>query len=93
MFYISLLELAYKDVQLATDVEAEDKEKEWDVEYILDSRITNEQLEYLVKWLDFGLEDNSWQPSTNLYCLEKLIEFYRQNPDRPVATCPIKNRS
>ncbi len=28
MFYVSLLELVYKDVQLATNVEAEDKEKE-----------------------------------------------------------------
>ena len=76
MFYISLLELVYKDVQLATDIEAEDEEEEQDVEYILDSCITNGQLEYLVKWLDFGLEDNSQQLSTNLYCLRKLTEFY-----------------
>ncbi len=58
MFYISLLELVYKDIQLAIDMEAEDEEEEQDVEYILDLYITNRQLEYLVKWLDFGLKDN-----------------------------------
>ncbi len=76
MFYISLLELVYKDIQLATNIEAEDKEEEQDVKGILDSYVTNRQLEYLVKWLDFGLEDNSQQPSTNLYCLKKLAKFH-----------------
>jgi TATA-binding protein-associated factor Taf7 len=59
VFYISLLELASKNIELATDVTAEDEEEEWDIEEILDLRINNKkQLEYLVKWLDFGLEDN-----------------------------------
>ncbi len=83
VFHISLLEPAPKDARLATDVEAEDEEEEWDVEDILDSRIKDGQLQYLVKWLDFGPEDNSWQPATNLHCPEKLEEFHRRNPDRP----------
>ncbi len=68
VFHISLLEPAPRSARLATDVEAEDEEEEWDVEEILDSRTTNGQLQYLVKWLDFGPEDNSWQPATNLQC-------------------------
>jgi hypothetical protein len=84
VFHISLLEPAPKNARLAHDVEAEDEEEEWDVEEILDSRITDEgQLEYLIKWLDFGPEDNSWQPATNLHCPEKLEDFHRQNPERP----------
>ena len=59
MFYVSLLEPAPKDAEPASDVDAEDEEEEWDVEEVLDSRITNGQLEYLIKWLDFGLEHNS----------------------------------
>jgi hypothetical protein len=47
VFHISLLEPAPKNARLAHDIEAEDEEEEWDVEEILDSRITNEgQLEY-----------------------------------------------
>jgi hypothetical protein len=59
VFHISLLEPAPKTARPDTTVEAEDEEEEWDVEGILDSRITDGQLEYLVKWLDFGPEDNS----------------------------------
>ena len=83
VFHISLLEPAPKSARLATSVEAEDEEEEWDVEDILDSRIAGRQLQYLVKWLDFGPEDNSWQPATNLHCPKKLEEFHRRNPDRP----------
>jgi hypothetical protein len=54
-----MLELVLKNARLVTIVEAEDEEEEWDIEEVLDSRIIDGQLQYLVKWLDFGLEDNS----------------------------------
>ena len=76
VFYISLLEPAPSNVRLNKDAEAEDEEEEWEVEEVLDLRITEGQLEYLIKWLDFGLEDNSWQLAINLNCLEKLREFH-----------------
>ena len=77
IFYISLLELVYKDIQLTIDIEAKDKEEKQDVESILDLYVIDRQLEYLVKWLDFSLEDNSQQPSINLYCPKKLAKFHR----------------
>ena len=40
VFYISLLEPAPPNVQLDKDAKAEDKEEEWEVEEVLDSRIT-----------------------------------------------------
>jgi hypothetical protein len=83
VFHISLLEPTPENARLDKDAEAEDEEEEWDVEEVLDSRIMKGQLEYLVKWLDFGPEDNSWQPATNLNCPEKLQEFHQRNPDRP----------
>jgi hypothetical protein len=53
------LELAPKNVKLAIDITVEDEEEEWDVEEVLNSRVIDKgQLEYLIKWLDFGLEDN-----------------------------------
>ena len=39
-----------------------DGEEEWVVEDILDSKIINRKLRYLVKWKDFGVEHNSWEP-------------------------------
>jgi cytochrome oxidase assembly protein ShyY1 len=58
VFYISLLELVPKNAKLVIDIEVEDKEEEWDIEEILDLQITNRQLKYLMKWLDFSPEDN-----------------------------------
>ena len=39
-----------------------DGEEEWVVKDILDSKIINRKLRYLVKWKDFGVEHNSWEP-------------------------------
>ena len=44
VFHISLLEPAPGNVRLATNIEANDEEEEWDVEGILDLRITDGQL-------------------------------------------------
>jgi hypothetical protein len=94
VFHISLLEPAPRDMKPDNDIEAEDEEEEWDVEEVLDSRITDKgQLEYLIKWLDFGPEDNSWEPTTNLHCPEKLQEFHQRNPDRPKTTDPHPQNS
>ena len=41
VFYISLLEPAPSNVRLNKDAKVEDKEEEWEVEEVLDSRITN----------------------------------------------------
>ena len=43
-----------------------DGEEEWVVEEILDSRMVNRKLRYLVKWEDFGVEHNSWEPWDNV---------------------------
>ena len=39
-----------------------DGEEEWVVEEILDSKVMNRKLRYLVKWEGFGVEHNSWEP-------------------------------
>ena len=46
-----------------------DGEEEWVVEEILDSKFMNRKLRYLVKWKDFGLEHNSWEPWDNVHAL------------------------
>ena len=43
-----------------------DGEEEWIVEEIIDSKLMNQKLWYLVKWKDFGIEHNSWEPWDNI---------------------------
>ena len=47
-----------------------DREEEWVVEEILDSKVINQKLRYLVKWEGFGIEHNSWEPWKNLHTPE-----------------------
>jgi transposase InsO family protein len=55
-------------------------EEEWIVEEILDSRVMNRKLRYLVKWKDFGIEHNSWEPWDNVHAPELVAEFHRKHP-------------
>ena len=57
-----------------------DGEEEWVVEEILDSRMMNQKLWYLVKWKDFGMEHNSWEPWDNIHALELTMDFHRRHP-------------
>ena len=57
-----------------------DGEEEWVVEEILDSRMMNRKLRYLVKWKDFAAEHNSWEPWDNVHAPDLVAEFYRKHP-------------
>ena len=58
-------------------------EEEWVVEEILDSKVINQKLHYLVKWKDFGVEHNSWEPWDNVHAPELVSEFYRRHLGAP----------
>ena len=60
-----------------------DREEEWVVEEILDSKVINRKLCYLVKWKDFGVEHNLWEPWDNVHAPELVSEFYRRHPGAP----------
>ena len=51
-----------------------DGEEEWVVEDILDSKIINRKLRYLVKWKDFGVEHNSWEPRENVHAPDIIAD-------------------
>ena len=57
-----------------------DREEEWVVEDILDSKLINQKLRYLVKWKDFGMEHNSWEPQENFHAPDIITDFYRKHP-------------
>ncbi|EAQ87652.1 hypothetical protein CHGG_04271 [Chaetomium globosum CBS 148.51] len=92
VFHLSLPEPAHKNARLDKGVEAEDEEELWDVEEILDSRITNGQVECSVKWLGFGPEGNSWQPATNFNCPRGVGGFPPEEPGSTQKGTPRTDR-
>ena len=58
-------------------------EEEFIVEEILDSRVINQKLHYLVKWEGYGIEHNSWEPADNVHALECVMDFHRKHPRAP----------
>src|SRR5271156_2351574 len=57
-----------------------DREKEWIVEEILDSKVINRNLRYLVKWEGFGIEHNSWEPWDSVHAPACIAEFFWKHP-------------
>jgi transposase InsO family protein len=57
-----------------------DGEEEWVVEEILDTKMVNRKLRYLVKWAGFGIEHNSWEPWDGVHAPELVADFYRHHP-------------
>ena len=70
-----------------------DKEVEWEVNGVLDSRVRGKRLEYLVEWS--GYEDDdvdraTWEPAEALdNAPEYVAEFHRTHPNKP---CPRTSR-
>ena len=55
-------------------------EEEWVVDEILDSKVINQKLKYLVKWKNFGIEHNSWEPWDNVHAPNLVTDFHRKHP-------------
>jgi hypothetical protein len=86
VFHVSLLEpvKGAAPVDETTDIQPE--HEIYDVEKILDSKVSRGTTMYLVKWLDWDDVHNTWEPDSNLSCPEKLEEFHRKNPTKPRRT-------
>ena len=83
VFYISLLEPANPNIPQgpAPEIHPDSQELEDEVEKILDVRKSRGRLQWLVKWLGYGNEHNTWEPKKNLtHCEEAMQEFYSENP-------------
>ena len=62
---------------------------EYEVEDILDSKILRKRLFYLVKWKNYPISDNSWEPAFHLLNSKDLIqEFHSRYPNKPSAPLP-----
>ena len=62
----------------------EDREIEFEVESIIDSRWKGRRLEYLVHWKGYSDEDRTWEPNGNLAnASEAIKDFHCSNPSAP----------
>ena len=58
----------------------EDRDNEWEVDRIIDSRYKNKKLEFLVHWKGYDDMDHTWEPRSNLRnAKEALTDFYHAN--------------
>ena len=57
---------------------------EYEVEQVLNSRLKQEKLEYLVKWSGYTDDYNTWEPESNLDNSKEVInDFHKSNPSAP----------
>ena len=61
-------------------------EEEFIVEEILDSRVINRKLHYLVKWEGYRIEHNSWEPADDVHALECVADFHWKHPGAPLLS-------
>jgi hypothetical protein len=58
-----------------------DREPEYEVEDVVDSRIFRRRLQYLIKWR--GDNVLTWEPATEVNELQVIDEFHARYPDKP----------
>ena len=57
-------------------------EPEWEVKKVLELRHhgRKKQLQYLIKWREYNIAHNSWEPAEHVHAPELLKEFYYEQP-------------
>jgi hypothetical protein len=58
--------------------------EEYEVESILDSRIRNQRLEYLIDWTGYSPDERTWETATDVAnAAQALEDYHREYPNRP----------
>ena len=64
-----------------------DREEEWEVEEILNSRWHWRRFQFLVQWKGFSREHNSWEVASDIKAPDLIAEHYRKHPAAPRHIC------
>lgn len=63
-----------------------DDESKYEVNKVLDSRLENGQVQYLVDWEGYDSDERTWEPPEHLRTAKGSIRaFHKENPDKPSA--------
>ncbi|SLM35180.1 Ribonuclease H-like domain [Lasallia pustulata] len=84
VFHTTVLEPAHPSIPVATQVptlETDNNNKEYVVEKVLQSQLVDGQLQYLVKWMGYGMDDNTWEPVSQFISKKVLQDFHRHHPE------------
>jgi hypothetical protein len=86
VFYVSLLEPATDDTYPGQNTEPPplveiDGEDEYLIEAVLDSRIYQRTLQYLIKWVGYDLPD--WEPAELHSKSEAIHTFHKKYANKP----------
>ena len=67
---------------------SEECDEEYEVDYIVASRIYGRQLQYLVHWKGYEEHEHTWEPASNVKNAPLEVErFYKENPSAPRKLC------
>ena len=69
-------------------------EKEYEVEKIIDKRIINDKIEYLIKWKGYSDFENTWEPIENMSNAKEIIFEYEEKikeQENNKFKTPLKN--
>jgi transposase InsO family protein len=86
VFHISLLEpvietsIDNREVIVPHQIEIKDDDQ-FEVEQVVNVRRQNNQLQFLLHWKGYGIEDRSWEPFVEISCRRLISEFYLKHPD------------
>ena len=62
----------------------EDRDEEYEVDYVVDSRYKGKHLEYLVHWKGWSDTDRTWEPVSNLGNAGAAVhDFHTSHPSAP----------
>ena len=63
---------------------SEERDEEYEVDYIVASRIYRHQLQYLIHWKGYEEHKRTWEPASNIKNAPLVVErFYKENPSAP----------